>query len=209
MLGAMRGLYAIIDPDHCHGRPPLALAEAVLAGGCAALQLRQKSGSDAEVEGLARALMAACRGAGVPFIVNDRVELAVRLGADGLHLGQDDCPLPEARARFDGQIGLSTHSSQQAAAAFAGGADMVGFGPVFATTTKDNPDPVVGTEQLARVCAGAPGPVIAIGGVDGARLPALVQAGATCAAVIGALCRPGVDPEATARRMHRTLLAGR
>lgn len=206
MLRDMRGLYAIIDPDHCHGRTPLALAQAVLAGGCAALQLRAKRGTDSEHEALARALLAACRDAGVPFVVNDRVALAARVGADGLHLGQDDCTLAMARQRFDGHIGLSTHSAEQAADAFARGADLIGFGPVFATATKDNPDPVVGTEALAQVCASAPRPVVAIGGITEARLPEVVAAGAPCAAAIGALSAPGTDPQAAAHRIHHALL---
>ena len=92
-----RGLYAILDPDFCRGRDPFAVAEAILEGGCAVLQLRAKRGADDDWIALAHALQARCARADVPFVVNDRVELALRTGAAGLHLGQTDMPIEQAR----------------------------------------------------------------------------------------------------------------
>jgi thiamine-phosphate pyrophosphorylase len=203
---ATRGLYAIVDPAVAQGRDPERLAEAILRGGCAVLQLRMKTGADRDRLALARRLAARCRAAGVPFVVNDRPDLALLVGADGLHLGQDDLPVAEAR-RLVGpavRIGASTHDEAQAMRAVEDGADVVAFGPVFATTSKERPDPVVGVERLASVCAASAAPVVAIGGITLERAPALVRAGVRWGAVIGALASAD-DPEPVARALHRAL----
>ena len=109
-----------------------------------------------------------CRAAGVPFCVNDRLDVALAVGADAVHLGQDDLPLADARAdrrRAGSLIGFSTHNPAQAAAAVAGGADYIGFGPIFDTRSKLRPDPTVGVEGLRAVAAASPIPVVAIGGI--------------------------------------------
>ena len=112
-----------------------------------------------------------CRAAGVPFCVNDRLDVALAVGADVVHLGQDDLPLADAQrvravaGRPDLLIGFSTHNLAQALAAAAGGADYIGFGPVFGTRSKLNPDPTVGLEALAEVCGAVAVPVVAIGGI--------------------------------------------
>jgi thiamine-phosphate pyrophosphorylase len=202
----MKGLYAIIDPEHCLGRDPLWVAEQVLRGGCAALQLRAKTHTDAARLALARALASLCAAAHVPFWMNDRVDLALLSDAAGVHLGQDDLPLPEARRLWpDRQLGLSTHSREQALAAAAAGADVIGFGPIFTTSSKLHPSPCVGLELLREVSASAACPVIAIGGIELAHAPALVQSGASYAAVIGAVCRAD-DPREAARALHDALL---
>lgn len=194
-----RGLYAIVDPEQA--RDPLALADAVLAGGCAVLQLRDKRGDDRETLALARALQLRCAGRGVPFVVNDRFDLARLAGADGLHLGQDDLPIAEVRPHFEGPIGLSTHDLTQAHEAERAGADLIGFGPVFDTATKKNPDPTVGLEKLRAVTRAVQLPVVAIGGLDLPRLTEVRAAGASLGATIGALAR-AEDPTALARAMH-------
>lgn len=201
----MRGLYAIIDPGLCAERDPQQLAEAVLAGGCCALQLRDKHCSDAEYSQLALPMMAACRRAKVPFVVNDRVEVAVALKADGLHLGQGDTPLSEARRLAAGiPIGISTHNLDQLAAAIAGGASLAGFGPIFATGSKLDPDATVGTKALATAWALSSIPLVAIGGITAANIDSVVSAGVRVAAVIGALAS-APDPTATARQLHCAL----
>lgn len=196
-----RGFYAIVDPDVCAG-PPLEVASALLRGGCAVLQLRHKTRDDRATLALARALGARCRAAGVPFVMNDRLDLALLADADGLHLGQQDLPLDEVRRFFPGPIGVSTHDLDQLAAALRAGADLVGFGPVFATMTKENPDPIVGLEELARACRISSVPVVAIGGVDLARAEACREAGASLVAAIGATCA-AARPEEVARALHR------
>jgi thiamine-phosphate pyrophosphorylase len=203
-----RGLYAIVDPAACMGRPPLAVAEAILAGGCGALQLRDKQRSPAELEPLARALHARCRDAGVPFVVNDHVELAASIQADGLHLGQSDTPIEQARTRVakGTAIGLSTHTPAQALAADAG-ADLIGFGPIFATRTKRDPDPTTGIEGLRAVLRVVRVPVVAIGGVTRENIAAVADTGVAMAAAIAALCS-AEDPQAAARAMHTHLLGG-
>jgi thiamine-phosphate pyrophosphorylase len=244
MALSWRGFYAIVDPDVCAG-DPLAVADAFLRGGCAALQLRHKSAADPADQGkksaavpadqgnksapdpadsvekstddrsrsagsiagdratlaLARALSAKCRAARVPFVMNDRLDLALLADADGLHLGQDDLPIAEARRFFRGPIGVSTHDLAQLTRAIADGADLVGFGPVFATSTKKNPDPVVGLDGLAAACRAATVPVVAIGGIDRERARACFGVGAALVAAIGATCAAD-DPEAAARALH-------
>lgn len=194
-----RGLYAIVDPEQTDA--PLALAEAILQGGCAVLQLRDKRGDDRDTLGLARALRLRCAGRGVPFVMNDRFDLARLADADGLHLGQDDLPIDEVRPHFAGPIGLSTHDLQQAHGAAKAGADLIGFGPVFPTTTKKNPDPTVGLEGLRAVSAAVDLPVVAIGGLDLSRFEEVRDAGAALGATIGALAR-AEDAAELARAMH-------
>lgn len=195
-------MYAIVDPEHCAGRDPVLVTEAILAGGCAVLQLRDKR--EATRAALARELLARCRAAGVPFVINDDLELALQLGADGVHLGQGDLPVEQARARAgdDLVIGLSTHDLEQARAAAARGADLIGFGPVFATATKLNPSPVVGIEGLRAVCAQAALPVVAIGGIGLANVAQVRGADCSLAAVISAVCGAS-DPRAAAASLHR------
>ena len=130
------------------------------------------------------------RRAGALLIINDRVDVALAVGADGVHLGQTDLPLADARALLGPRvlIGVSTHDVDQVRAAVAAGADYVGFGPVAATRTKLNPDKVVGIQGLAAACAVAGRvPVVAIGGITLADGPALVAAGASAACAISAV----------------------
>ncbi|HEX7479308.1 MAG TPA: thiamine phosphate synthase [Polyangiales bacterium] len=202
----MNGLYAIVDPEHCAGREPLWVAEAILRGGCAALQLRAKRLGEAELRTLGRALQQACQRASVPLFVNDHVWLARELGAQGVHLGQDDLPVAEARRLLGSSvmIGLSTHSLAQAHAAEVAGADLIGFGPVFATQTKARAELVVGLAQLAEVCRAVSIPVVAIGGITLDTAQDVAQTGVQLAAAISALCG-AVDPEQAAARMHQAL----
>jgi thiamine-phosphate pyrophosphorylase len=202
----MRGLYAIVDPERSGARGPIALADAILAGGCAALQLRAKHLADRELVTLGRALAERTRAAGARFVINDRPDLAVLCGADAVHLGQDDLSTADARTIVGSAIEIhrSTHDLAQARAAVAEGASAIGFGPVFATTSKDRPDPVVGVERLAEVVRAVAVPVIAIGGITLARAGAIRGAGAPLAAVISALAT-AEDVERGAAELHRAL----
>src|SRR5690606_17510047 len=141
------------------------LARQLVEAGAGVVQLRMKTASACELLASARALR---RELAVPFVVNDRLDVALAVGADGVHLGQTDLPLADAR-RIAGSrllIGISTHALQQVRAAVAGGASYIGYGPVFTTATKENPDPVQGLEALARaVEAAGDVPVVAIGGI--------------------------------------------
>jgi thiamine-phosphate pyrophosphorylase len=194
----MRGYYAILDVKRDELGDLAALvarADALLAAGPCCLQLRAKGADATAMQAASRPLLAACRAAGVPFCVNDRLDVAMAMEADVIHLGQDDLPLADAlevRALMKGKkplIGYSTHNLAQAVAAAEGGADYIGFGPCFPTLSKVNPDPVVGLEALAAVCAAVSVPVVAIGGIELDAVPAVARAGAAAAAVISAIDR--------------------
>lgn len=210
----MRGLYAIVDVEACAraGREPFAVAREVLAGGCAALQLRDKRGDDHAYRLLGRQLAALCHDAGVPFVVNDRHWLASELGAWGVHIGQTDTPIEQVRRAVGAgvTIGVSTHTLAQARSAALRGADLIGFGPVFATKSKEAPDPVVGLDGLAEVCRSVSVPVVpivpivAIGGITLDRAAGVRAAGAPLAAAISAVCAAD-DVAAAARAFHARL----
>jgi thiamine-phosphate pyrophosphorylase len=186
---ALCGFYAICDlpaaagPEEAQG-----LAAKLLRGGAGALQLRHKHAPAGVLLECARVVGPLCREAGVPFIVNDRLDVALLAGADGVHLGQEDLPVATARRLASGlRVGVSTHNLEQALAAAAAGADYLGFGPVFATRTKERPDPVVGLNGLRAACAAISVPVVAIGGLTAASAGAAIAAGAAAVAVIGAV----------------------
>lgn len=184
-LRKIRGFYAILDRDD----EPLARALAAMSP---VLQVRLKDASTRALLAAARMARRVTREAGVLLIVNDRLDVALAADADGVHLGQDDLPLAAALAALGPDrsllVGISTHDLDQVAAAVAGGADYLGFGPVFSTATKANPDPVVGLPGLAAACArAAPVPVVAIGGVTPAAAADLHAAGAAAAAAIASV----------------------
>lgn len=182
-------LYALADTLD---RPDLsypAVAERLCAGGARLLQLRVKRRPSRDFLSNALAVGRICRGYGATFIVNDRVDVALAAGADGVHLGQDDLPLPAARRSCGSAkiVGVSTHSVAQALAAQAAGADYVGFGPLFDTTSKTTGYPPRGLDRLAEVCDRLAIPVVAIGGITTARASAALAAGAAAVAMIGEL----------------------
>jgi thiamine-phosphate pyrophosphorylase len=196
------GFYAIVDPAACGGRDPVSVARAILRGGCAMLQLRDKHGTDRAVLETALAIAPLCRAAGVPFVVDDRVDVALACGADGVHVGQDDLPLAVVRRLAPGlSIGVSTHDLAQLARANEEGADLVGFGPVFATRSKEQPDPVVGLDGLRDAVRASRAPLVAIGGIDAERAVRVRETGAGLFAVISAVCSAD-DPESAARALH-------
>ena len=197
------GLYALLDLEVLAARGAEDLcevAEALVAGGARVLQLRAKNVSTATFVEAARGVAAVTRARGVSFIVNDRVDVARLVEADGVHLGQDDLSVEAARAQLGPKalIGLSTHTQQQWVLAQGSGADYLGLGPVFATSTKANADPVVGVAALAAACAASRLPVAAIGGVRLADVAALRAAGAHWSAVVSDLYAHG-DLAARAR----------
>jgi thiamine-phosphate pyrophosphorylase len=186
-LGLVRGFYAILDRDD----PALAeLLVAETGAGARVLQVRMKDASAAEMIAAARRALAITRLHGALLVVNDRLDVALAVGADAVHLGQDDLPLAEARRIAAGRllIGVSTHTEAQVRAAVAGGADYLGFGPVYPTETKANPDPVQGVAAL-RVAVASAGrvPVVAIGGITPARATEVAAAGAAAACAIAAV----------------------
>jgi thiamine-phosphate pyrophosphorylase len=192
-------LYLIVDPLDT-GRAPLDLARAMLAGGATLLQLRLKRATTADLLRQAEALRDLTAAAGAQLIVNDRADVARAVGADGVHLGQDDLPVAAARAVVGPAacIGFSTHSESQLAAATTAGADYLAFGPIFATTSKDKADPVLGCERLRTARDLTTAPLVAIGGITAATAPAVLAAGADAVAVIAAVIRAPDVERATA-----------
>jgi thiamine-phosphate pyrophosphorylase len=177
----IRGYYAIVErPEQA---PPLLAHTRIV-------QLRRKRAPAQELLTEARKLRELAHAAGVAFCVNDRVDIALLAGADAVHLGQDDLPLAAARKLAGDRliIGISTHSLAQARAALAGGADYLGFGPVFATASKEDPDPVQGLAALAEIVRTAGStPVVAIGGITPQNASAVAGTGAAAAASIAAV----------------------
>ena len=198
-------LYVIVDRDAVGARDPAEVTAAAVRGGADAIQLRDKRSPDADVARAAQRLLAITRAAGVPLIINDRLEVACAVGADGLHLGQDDLPLAAARRRLGPGplLGRSTHSLEQALAAQEQGADYLGVGPIFATPTKPD-SPSVGVELIRGVAARVRAPLVCIGGIDRSTVASVLAAGARCVAVVRAVCA-AQDPEAAARALKRQL----
>jgi thiamine-phosphate pyrophosphorylase len=203
----MRGFYAILDatPERLADGPAVdERARRLLAAGPCCLQLRAKAATARALEAAGRRLLPLCRAAGVPFCINDRLDVALAVGADVVHLGQDDLPLADAQrvrasaGRPELLIGFSTHNPAQAVAAAGAGADYIGFGPVFGTRTKANPDPTVGLETLAEICRAVAVPVVAIGGITLDAVPSVARAGASAAALIAAI-ETAPDPSAAGR----------
>jgi thiamine-phosphate pyrophosphorylase len=188
-----RGLYGMLDLSSAAPHvTPRSLYEPLWRAGVSVPQLRMKDAGAAAMLAVLGELMAK-RPSSCRIVVNDRLDVALAGGADGVHLGQDDLPLPAARAlcrahgRPDVFIGISTHNEAQAAAAVAGGADYVAIGPIFPTSSKRNPDPVVGVDRLAAICRQSPVPIIAIGGITLESVAHVVAAGAHGAAIIAAV----------------------
>ena len=173
-------LYGILDLGYVSPESALETAGLLLRSGVDILQLRAKISSPSEVERLGEQVLPLVRSAGVPFIINDFPKVAAAIGADGVHVGQDDGSVEEAR-RIIGEnkiVGKSTHSLEQAIAAQAEGADYIGFGPLFATPTKPG-RPAIGTAEIAAVHQAVTEiPIFCIGGVKLENLPSLVEAGA-------------------------------
>ena len=202
-------LYLVTDPELCaaHGVEQTVLA--AVRGGVSVVQLRDKHASDAEMIPLARRLKAALAGSGVPLIINDRLEVALASRADGLHIGQDDGEVADARAALgpDTILGLSVQTHEQLARLDAGRLDYLGLGPVFATATKQDHAAPLGVDGLAALAAASPLPTVAIGGLKVEHIEAVRRAGADGLAVVSAICGTP-DPEAAARRFSAANATG-
>ena len=186
---SLSGLYVILDAHASRGRPLMEMMMAALAGGARIFQYRDKDSSAREAYDRALPLSQAARNGDAIFLVNDRCDLALAVEADGVHLGQDDLPLALARSVMGAGklIGVSTHRLEQVVTATEGGADYLGFGPIFETGTKLDHEPVVGIEGLRHVRSHTSLPVFAIGGISLERVDSVMEAGANGVAVISAL----------------------
>ena len=198
----IQGLYAICDnsfsPQHSH----LALAQAFLRGGAKIIQLRMKNENPSQVKEVAQAILKEKEKYSFTFILNDYVELALELGADGIHVGENDLPIPEIRkiVRATGRaplLGYSSHSIKEAEQAVMEGADYVAFGAIFPTKTKGPGHPVQGLEKLRQLVEEISVPVVAIGGITKQNIDSVLETGISAIAMITALTQAVEIEEAT------------
>ena len=202
-------LYLVTDAELAGGRSHSQIAAAAIRGGVTVVQYREKNASTRRMVGEALELRQLCRSYNVPFIINDRLDVALAVDADGVHLGQDDMPADLARQLIGpGKIlGVSVENVSQARRAMEDGADYVGASPIFATPTKpDAPPPmgIRGLQELARVCTL---PIVAIGGLNASNAAAVLRAGATGLAVVSAIVSAD-DVELAARELKQIISAG-
>ncbi|HMR33539.1 MAG TPA: thiamine phosphate synthase [Geminicoccaceae bacterium] len=207
-------VYAVLDPTRCLGRPLGAMAAAAAAGGATLLQLRIKHASTRELVAAARETRSALAGTGVPLIVNDRVDVALAVDADGVHVGQEDMAAADVRRLIGAEklLGITVHTVEQAREGL-GSADHAGLGPVFGSASKDNTDPELGIAGLKRLIGETGGafPTCAISGIDHTNAAEVISAGADGVAVISDIFM-AEDVEAATRRLRRVVdaaLAGR
>lgn len=194
-------LYGVTDRAWLRGRRLPDMVREAITGGATFIQLREKHAAPVEIAELARAIMPICREARVPFVIDDEVELAREVGADGVHVGQDDMAAERARAILgpDAIVGVSAQTVAEARAAQAAGADYLGVGALIPTPTK--PDAVdVTKDELARICAAVDIPAVGIGGLHATTLDVLTGTGAAGAAVVSALFAAD-DPRAAAQEL--------
>jgi thiamine-phosphate pyrophosphorylase len=198
---AQTRLYLVCD-DRPGGRPLADVLAPALAGGVDIFQLRMKDAGDDAILAAAEVARAICADAGVPFVLNDRPDLAAAAGADGVHVGQDDMPVARARELVgaDRFVGLSTHSAAQADASAGAAPDYIAVGPLHATPTKEG-RPAIGLEPVRHAAATVSAPWFAIGGIDMRTVGDVVDAGAPRVAVVRAIADAD-DPEQAARSLR-------
>jgi thiamine-phosphate pyrophosphorylase len=202
-------LYLCTDRGLSLGRPITETVEAAIAGGVTMVQLREKDAPTGEFYAIARKVQAVTRAHHIPLVINDRLDIALAIGAEGLHIGQSDLPLREAwRLAGDNMfIGVSASTVEEALAAEAEGADYLGVGAIYPTGSKADAGAAIGIGGFAEICAAVRIPVVGIGGINAANTAALMRAGATGIAVISAiLSQP--DIEAAARTL-RAIIDGK
>lgn len=188
-LAEALAVYVILDAEALSGRPLLNAARAAIRGGAGTLQLRAKRWDGRPLLEAARHLRPLTRAAGVLFIINDRVDVAVLAGADGVHLGESDIPVADA-LRLMGPtaiIGFSPDGLDSACRAVAAGADYLGVGPAYATGTKPDAGPPVGPEGVGAVARTVPAPVVGVGGIRAGNAAQVIAAGACGVAVTSAV----------------------
>lgn len=183
------------------------LAELAIEGGADTVQFRQKHGTTRELVAMAQSMQAVCKRHKVPLIVNDRADIALAVGAMGAHFGQDDMPVSIGRQILSTNtiIGASARTEEKILAAISEGADYIGFGPIYGTTSKSDAETAKGLERLRRMCDIAACPVIAIGGITVQTAGDVIRAGVHGIAVISAVCahpEPAVATQALLNEIH-------
>jgi thiamine-phosphate pyrophosphorylase len=205
----MPSLYVILDAGLMTG-PAEQTAQQLIEAGVRLLQYRSKNGSAREILEVARKVASIAVARGATFFVNDRPDIAYLSGAAGVHVGQTDLSVEEARRVIGPEkwIGVSTHNEAQFRAAIRASADYVAVGPIFATQSKENPDPVIGTEFIRRVRGLTTKPIVAIGGITLERAAEVIEAGADSVAVISDVLR-AEDPAVRARQYLQVIRAAK
>jgi thiamine-phosphate pyrophosphorylase len=203
-------VYLVLDRLFVGQRDLLATLEAAIAGGVTVVQLRDKQAPRPLFLEQARRMLALLRPRGVPLIINDRVDVAREIGADGVHVGQDDMPAAEARRLLgpDAIVGLSVSRPEECAGADPALVDYVGLGPVFPTDTKPDVPPALEVGGVRALRPRRSVPVVAIGGIAGSNAAGVIGAGADGVAVVSSVCAAS-DPEAAARLLVRAVDRGR
>lgn len=203
-------LYLVTDRALARGRDLAELVRAAVAGGVTCVQVREKDCSSRDFLDVARRVQAVLRGTGVPLLINDRLDIALAVGADGVHLGQQDLTLADARRLGPASwiVGISAETVEDARRADAEGADYIGVSPVFATPTKTDTAAPLGLDGLRRMRAVTRLPLVAIGGIHLGNARAVVQAGADGLAVVSAIVSAD-DPRAAASALRAAMGAAR
>jgi len=203
-------LYLVTDRGLARGRSITDVVRAAIAGGATVVQLREKDCNTREMIELARTLLAITQLAGVPLIINDRVDVAMAVDADGVHVGQEDMPASIARQLVgsDKILGVTASNPDEARQAIADGADYIGCNAVFYTPTKTDTGQPLGVEGFRRLAQSVSVPVIAIGGIKADNAGELIRAGAAGVAVVSAIMAAD-DPEAAARALRTVVEAAR
>lgn len=196
-------LYLVTDPDPAGGRPLLQVVAAALAGGATAVQLRDKKAAPRDLLELGREMRRIAHQHGAPLLVNDRADLAMALEADGVHVGPEDLPPLETRRLMPPPriLGVSATTVKEALAAQEAGADYLGVGPVYPTSTKPGAGEPIGSSGLAAIAAAVRIPVVGIGGIDAGSAAEVIEAGAAGVAVVSAIMGAD-DPERAAREIR-------
>ena len=198
-------LYVILDAAHFHGRDPGQLAARICAAGATILQYRAKGEGEAFHRERVPLILEAARRHGIPLVINDDLDLALRFEADGVHLGRGDLPVDEARKRGGDRliVGASVHDTREAARAIADGADYLGVGSIYPTDTKADIR-IVGPAVLEEICRLSSIPTVAIGGITESRLDDVLCRGPRGIAVVSAIL-DAPDPARATRRMRRLI----
>jgi thiamine-phosphate pyrophosphorylase len=205
MPAFIRGLYVIVDPDACRGRDPVQVSRLALEGGASILQWRDKRREKGDQLSDARAIRELCSEHRALFIVNDHIDLALVVGANGAHLGQHDLPIDAARRLVSAEfiIGASTNNAEEASAAQAMDASYIAVGSVFPTNSKEPARTRAASPAVVRLVKAAVHlPIVAIGGIDASNVDQVMEAGADAVAVIGAVCG-AEEPKAAARELAK------
>lgn len=210
MNPANLALYLVTDAPEVYRESLLANVEAAVAGGVSLVQYRAETGSRRQQYEAARALADLLRPRSIPFIINNHLDLALAVGADGIHLGQSDLPVEVARRLLGSKrlLGLSITAASQLAAVDSSRVDYLGIGPVFGTVSKDDAAPALGLDGFAEIARRCALPKVAIGGIGLDAVAPLIQAGADGIAVVSALSRSD-DPASSAREFRRAIEAAR